>query len=198
MCFTAFDRMNAPEINQLFFALRKTPFGPAAVLWGILRGRPRIYQVLLSKPGKPADRIVRSDFSDVKRSSCNEIDRVTNKIAAFLSGENIRFSLDIIRLDLCSPFQQKVLRAEHGIPRGRVSTYQRIAGHLRNRNASRAVGTALATNPFPIIIPCHRAIRSNRTLGGYQGGLDMKRTLLEMEGIVFDDSGRIIADNLFY
>ena len=193
-----FNCMNAPEINQFFFALRKTPFGPAAVLWAIHQDRPRIYRVLLSKPGKPADRIVRSDFTDIKRSSCNEIDNVADKIVAFLSGENIRFSLDIARLDLCSPFQQKVLRAEHGIPRGRVSTYQRIAGHLRNRNASRAVGTALATNPFPIIIPCHRAIRSDGTLGGYQGGLDMKRTLLEMEGIVFDDSGRIAVGKLYY
>jgi len=190
--------MNAPDNGTLFFSLRKTPFGPAAVMWAIHQERPRIYRVLLTKPGTPADRIVRSSFPDVKRSSCHEIDIVSDKIAAFLSGDDIRFSLDIALLDLCSPFQQKVLRAEHGIPRGRVSTYQRIAIHLRNRNASRAVGTALATNPFPIIIPCHRAIRSDGTLGGYQGGLNMKRTLLEMEGVVFDDLGRIVVDKLFY
>ena len=186
------------ETNPMFSSLRKTPFGPTAVLWAVHKNQPRIYRVLLSKPGKPADRIVEADFPDVKRSSCGEIDIVADKIVAFLSGENIRFSLDIARMDLSSLFQQKVLRAEHGIPRGRVSTYQRIARHLRNRKASRAVGTALATNPFPIIIPCHRAIRSDGTLGGYQGGLDMKRTLLETEGILFDNSGRILVNKLFY
>jgi methylated-DNA-[protein]-cysteine S-methyltransferase len=110
----------------------------------------------------------------------------------------MNFPLEIIRLDLCSEFQQGVLRAEHGIPRGSISTYQRIAGHLGKPSGARAVGQALANNPFPIIIPCHRAIRSNRTLGGYQGGLAMKRALLEMEGIRFDDTGRIATKDFFY
>jgi methylated-DNA-[protein]-cysteine S-methyltransferase len=90
------------------------------------------------------------------------------------------------------------LRAEHGIPRGSVSTYQRIAKLLGNRNATRAVGGALANNPFPIIIPCHRAIRSDGTLGGYQGGLKMKRALLEMEGVFFNALGRVLTDKFFY
>jgi len=101
-------------------------------------------------------------------------------------------------MDLCSDFQQDVLRAEHGIPRGSVSTYQRIANHLDRPKGARAIGTALATNPFPIIVPCHRAIRSDRSLGGYQGGLEMKRTLLEMEGIDFDDTGRVVTMDFFY
>ena len=123
---------------------------------------------------------------------------VADQVVAFLAGEDIRFSLDIARLDLCSTFQQKVLRAEYGIPRGRVSTYQRIARHLGNPNGARAVGAALAHNPFPIIIPCHRAIRSDGTLGGYQGGLGMKRALLAMEGVRFDSKGRLLAGEIFY
>ncbi|MHA1663588.1 MAG: methylated-DNA--[protein]-cysteine S-methyltransferase, partial [Candidatus Thorarchaeota archaeon] len=55
----------------------------------------------------------------------------------------------------------------------------------------RAVGNALARNPFPIIVPCHRAIRSDRTLGGFQGGLKMKRRILEMEGVEFDSTSRV-------
>jgi len=131
-------------------------------------------------------------------SSCADVDLVADQIAAFLTGKGIRFSLKIVRLDLCSRFQQKVLVAEHGIPRGSVSTYQRIAKHLGNANGARAVGTALATNPFPIIIPCHRAIRSDGTPGGYQGGLQMKRALLKMEGILFDSSGRVVIEELYY
>jgi len=64
--------------------------------------------------------------------------------------------------------------------------------------AAWAVGTALATNPFPIIIPCHHAIRSDGTLGGYQGGLAMKRALLEMEGILFDSSSHVVTEDLYY
>ncbi|HQO79253.1 MAG TPA: MGMT family protein, partial [Thermodesulfobacteriota bacterium] len=57
--------------------------------------------------------------------------------------------------------------------------------HIGIAGSSRAVGTALAKNPFPIIIPCHRAVRANGALGGYQGGIGMKRALLEMEGVEF-------------
>jgi len=84
------------------------------------------------------------------------------------------------------------------IPRGAVSTYQRIARHVGRPNGARAVGNALANNPFPVIVPCHRAIRTDRSLGGYQGGFKMKRTLLEMEGIDFDDTGRVAAKGFFY
>ena len=186
------------ETNQSFYCLRRTPFGLVAVLWSIHREQPKIRRILLSTPKISAKQIVQTSFQNFMPSSCAEVDLVADQIAAFLTGKDIRFSLEIVRLDLCSRFQQKVLRAEHGIPRGRVSTYQRIALHLGNANGARAVGTALATNPFPIIIPCHRAIRSDGTLGGYQGGLQMKRALLKMEGILFDSLGRIIAEELYY
>jgi methylated-DNA-[protein]-cysteine S-methyltransferase len=127
-----------------------------------------------------------------------EIQDVCDSIADFLAGSDVVFSLDTIHLDVCSPFQRSVLEAEHKIPRGMVSTYQRIARHLGRPSAARAVGTALATNPFPIIIPCHRAIRSDRSLGGYQGGIPMKRKLLKMEGIRFDSAGKVSSGDFFY
>jgi methylated-DNA-[protein]-cysteine S-methyltransferase len=123
---------------------------------------------------------------------------LAESIAAFLAGRDVRFPLGDIRLDLCSEFQQRVLRAEYTIPRGRVSTYGRIAAHLGVPKAARAVGGCLANNPFPIVIPCHRAIRSDRTLGGYQGGTEMKRALLEMEGIGFDANGRVLVREFYY
>jgi methylated-DNA-[protein]-cysteine S-methyltransferase len=191
-------RMKTTEIIQSFYCLRRTAFGSVAVLWSVHREQPKIWRVVISQPSESAGQIVRIFFPGLRSSSCTAVDRVVDRIAAFLAGESIRFSLDNVRMDLCSPFQQKVLRAEHGIPRGRVSTYQRIARHLGNADAARAVGTALATNPFPIIIPCHRAIRSDGTLGGYQGGLQMKRALLKMEGVLFDSSGHAIAEKLYY
>jgi len=190
--------MKKIETAQSFYCFRKTPFGPVAFLWSVYRGQPKILRVLLSKSGGSSKQLVKTSFSDFISSSCPEVDVVADQIVAFLTGDNIRFSLDIARLALCSKFQQKVLRAEHGIPRGRVSTYQRIARYLGNANGARAVGTALANNPFPIIIPCHRAIRSDGTLGGYQGGPEMKRSLLEMEGTLFNAFGRVVTGEFFY
>jgi len=186
------------ETAQSFHCFRKTPFGPVAVFWSVHQSRPKIRRVLLSKLGVSAEHLVKAAFPDLVSSSCAEVDVVADRIVAFLTGHDVRFSLDIALLDLCSSFQQKVLRAEHGIPRESVSTYQRIATHLGNAKGARAVGAALANNPFPIIIPCHRAIRSDGALGGYQGGLKMKRALLEMEGVLFNDMGRVLTGKFFY
>lgn len=170
---------------------RETRFGPVALLWSAERGRPGILRVFLSREGVSAERLVTESFPESISSTCAEIDTVAESIVSFLSGDDVRFSLDIVRLDTCSRFQQKVLRAEHGIPRGRVSTYGSIAKSIGDGRAARATGSALATNPFPLLIPCHRAIRSDGSLGGYQGGSGMKRSLLEMEGVLFDSAGRI-------
>lgn len=181
------------ETARVFCCLRRTRFGPVALVWALHREQPKVLRVLLSRPDQPAGGAVRGLYPEASaaRPGCPEIDGLADRIAAFLAGEPVRLSLEIARMELCSPFQQRVLRAEHAIPRGRVSTYRRIAAHLGNPNAARAVGTALATNPFPVIVPCHRAIRSDGSLGGYQGGTRMKRTLLEAEGISFDASGRV-------
>jgi methylated-DNA-[protein]-cysteine S-methyltransferase len=119
-------------------------------------------------------------------------------IKAFLEGEDIEFGLGGVRLDLCRPFKRKVLRVEHAIPRGRVTTYGRLARRLGSLKGARAVGNSLATNPFPVVVPCHRAIRSDGSLGGYQGGAEMKRALLELEGIIFDRKGRAVVGEFYY
>jgi len=176
--------------------LPTTPFGSVAVLWSVFRSEPKIIRILLSRPETSAMQTLKKFNTAPSASSCAEIDALLRQIEAFLNGEDIQFSLDIVRLDLCSAFQQKVLHAEHAIPRGRVSTYHLIAKSIDNPNGARAVGLALATNPFPIVIPCHRAIRSDGSIGGFQGGLEMKRALLIKEGISFDDAGRVICTRL--
>jgi len=137
-------------------------------------------------------------YPNSQASSCAEIDDVPTAIKGVLEGEEIEFSLDVAELGLCTEFQQLVLRAEHRIPRGSISTYQLIAEYLGKKNGARAVGNALANNPFPLIVPCHRAVRSDRHLGGYQGGVEMKRALLEKEGIPFGDAGRIASAQFHY
>jgi methylated-DNA-[protein]-cysteine S-methyltransferase len=187
-----------PELGlPLLFSFR-TAFGPTAIIWSMHGGRPGILQVFLSRPDAKADRMARASYQGAEESSCPEVDLVAGMIRAFLEGEDISFPLDGFRMDLLGGFQQSVLRAEHGIPRGRVSTYGRIAARLGIPKGSRAVGTALATNPFPIIIPCHRAIRSDGTLGGYQGGLGMKQVLLRMECVPFTEKGRVENVDFYY
>ena len=178
--------------------IKSTPFGPVGVIWTRLNDKPEIVRILLSKPGLSAQDQVSELYPNSQPSSCAEIDDVTIAIKGLLEGEEIEFSLDIADLSLCTEFQQLVLRAEHRIPRGSISTYQLIAKYLGKRNGARAVGNALANNPFPLIVPCHRAIRSDRHLGGYQGGLEMKRALLEKEGIPFDDTGRVACEQFHY
>ncbi len=183
--------MRNDDSGKYFLYIHTPTFGSVAVLWSMFHSEPGIFRILLSGQGVNAEAYVSEFFHDCRSGSCRMIDSVAGDIEAFLSGEDISFSLSLVRMDLCSEFQQKVLIIEQSIPRGYVSTYQRIAERLGNPCASRAVGNALARNPFPIIIPCHRAIRSDRTLGGYQGGTDMKRRLLSMEGIHFDEKNRV-------
>jgi methylated-DNA-[protein]-cysteine S-methyltransferase len=178
--------------------IKSTPFGPVALIWSTLEGSPKIVRILLSKPGLSAEDQVSRIYSNTQMSSCAEIDAVAMAIKAFLEGNNVVFSFDVVTLELCSSFQKAVLCAEYQIPRGSVSTYQLIARYLGKENGARAVGNALAKNPFPIIVPCHRAIRSDLHIGGFQGGLDMKRALLEKEGITFDKLGRVICQRLYY
>jgi len=184
--------------DAIFFSLRETRFAPVAVLWSAGRDRPGVERILLSRPGMTAREKIGVLFPAAVRSSNPEVGALLDGIEDFIAGGDVRFPLDSIRLDRCSPFQRSVLVAEHAIPRGRVSTYRLLAGHLGNPKAARAVGTALATNPFPIVIPCHRAIRSDGSLGGFQGGLAMKRALLMLEGVAFRDESRVDFPNLHY
>ena len=184
--------------NPCCHYVRKTRFGPAVILWETRSNRPMVRQILISRPGQSAEINLKERFPGSVPSSCGPIDDLAGRIVAFLDGADVRFALEPVRLDLCPPFQQRVLLAEYGIPRGSVSTYGRMAAHLGIPGGARAVGNALATNPFPIVIPCHRAIRSDGALGGYQGGLAMKRALLEQEGVVIDERGRVRSPKLYY
>lgn len=86
-------------------------------------------------------------------------------------------------LSAVSPFQKKVYRALWEIPFGKTRSYQEVAQALGKPKAARAVGQANKRNPIPILIPCHRVISTDGTIGGYSCGIGMKRKLLKHEGI---------------
>lgn len=178
--------------------IEPTPFGDVALIWSEMEGSPRIIQVLISKPDSSALDQLNMIYPDVKFHSEEAIERVADTIRRFFKGEDVTFSLDMVALERCSPFQEAVLYAEYHIPRGCVSTYRLLANHIGNPKGARAVGNALARNPFPIIIPCHRAVRSDGYIGCFQGGWGMKKTLLEKEGVKITDDGRVITEHFYY
>ncbi|MCS7250441.1 MAG: MGMT family protein [candidate division WOR-3 bacterium] len=83
-----------------------------------------------------------------------------------------------------SEFAKKVLEIVKKIPKGKVVSYKEIAIKLGNKNLARAVGQVLKRNPYPIIIPCHRVIKSDGKIGGYSLGIKKKKELLKKEGIL--------------
>jgi O-6-methylguanine DNA methyltransferase len=101
------------------------------------------------------------------------------QVVEYLEGKRSDFDL---RLDLRgTPFQRSVWNALLEIPYGVTRSYADVARAVGNPNAVRAVGTANGTNPIPLVVPCHRVIATGGKLGGYGGGLDLKRQLLAME-----------------
>ena len=119
----------------------------------------------------PHEKIVKNNF---------ELKKVSNQIHEYFDLSRKEFSLDIdIQL---SSFYITALTKVIEIPYGETSSYKSIAIKTGNPNASRAVGNANANNPLPIIIPWHRVIANDGSIGGYGGGLQTKRFLLELEG----------------
>lgn len=105
--------------------------------------------------------------------------------------KNRRFNVSRLRQEAFSGFKLKVLLAVNKIPRGKVASYKKIARMAGCKRAFRAVGNALAANPFLITVPCHRVVCYDGSLGGFKKGTALKRKLLGREGVKFDDKGRV-------
>jgi methylated-DNA-[protein]-cysteine S-methyltransferase len=113
----------------------------------------------------------------------SRLDGIRRELDAYFAGRLQSFATPL-DWQLVGPFQRKVLGATAAIPYGSVSTYSDVAASAGNPKASRAAGNALGANPMPIVVPCHRVLRSGGGFGGYTGGIDKKRTLLELEGVI--------------
>lgn len=180
--------------SDFLFAVLPSDFGNVVVVWRSFHNTmvrvflPRQFRLFKS-----------SDFhrSGVECIPSGFIAEQCRRIEAMLQGHNVRFDLEVCDWSITTRFQRRVLLMENKIPWGRVSTYYRVASKIGKPSAARAVGNALARNPFPLVIPCHRAIRSDGSLGGYAGGIEMKRKLLELEGIEFDSRGRVITNRIW-
>ncbi|MFJ2630470.1 methylated-DNA--[protein]-cysteine S-methyltransferase [Streptomyces sp. NPDC087422] len=109
---------------------------------------------------------------------------VTEQMEAYFAGELKEFSL-ALDWSLITGFNRRVLRElAAGVPYGTVVGYQDLADRVGERGAARAVGTAMGANPIPLVVPCHRVVESDGGIGGFGGGLEIKRTLLALEGVL--------------
>ena len=112
-----------------------------------------------------------------------QLDDVRRELDEYFAGKRERFDLSIDLSLVRGPFGRRILEATAAIPFGGVSTYRGVAEAAGNAAAVRAAGNALGANPIPIVVPCHRVLRTGGTLGGYTGGLERKERLLALEGV---------------
>ncbi|MEU6473495.1 methylated-DNA--[protein]-cysteine S-methyltransferase [Streptomyces massasporeus] len=106
------------------------------------------------------------------------------QVEAYFAGERRDFDLPL-DWSLISGFNREVLRElASGVPYGQVVGYGDLAGRVGQPGAAQAVGTAMGANPLPVVVPCHRVVESGGGIGGFGGGLDTKRRLLALEGVL--------------
>jgi methylated-DNA-[protein]-cysteine S-methyltransferase len=108
------------------------------------------------------------------------LDEPRRELDEFFGGHRREFDLALDRR-LMTDFTRRILTATAAIPYGSVSTYGAVAHEAGSPRGYRAAGNALGSNPMPIVIPCHRVLHADGGIGGYTGGLERKRTLLELE-----------------
>lgn len=151
-----------------------SPFGPVWIAWS----RNGITGLTPTSAAKTVD-----EFADHHRRVVYGADTLPTTLKAEIeealeTGDSVGLAFDLRGL---SSFQTSVLESCATIPAGSVRPYGWIAEELHKPGATRAVGTALAKNPIPLLIPCHRVVRSDGTVGNYAFGPDMKRELLDRE-----------------
>ena len=170
---TAADR----DLIDVAYRTLDTPIGPlllAATHTGLVRvafEREDFDTVLAQLAAKVSPRIV---------AAPGPLDAVATQLEEYFAGTRHAFDLPLDHA-LSSGFRQEVQRFLPHIGYGRTLTYKEVAAQVGNPTAVRAVGTACATNPLPVVVPCHRVLRSDGGLGGYLGGLEAKTTLLDLE-----------------
>jgi methylated-DNA-[protein]-cysteine S-methyltransferase len=162
------------------------------IVWQYNGRMPQIEQIFLPCAKIKLLARIKKEFPEVIAKEQKIPGKIATQIAEFYSGKKIKFDLSLLNLKKLSGFSAKVLKESCKIPYGKVATYSGLAVKVGSPRAARAVGTALANNPFPLIIPCHRVVRSDRTLGGFGGGLRMKKELLQREGVAVDSKTKVV------
>lgn len=174
----------------MFYQIIKAGNDEIGLVWEDAGEKTQVERIYLPGRGKMVSRIIR-DFPAVDKKQRRISKGIDHLIADLYDGKRKKFDLSFLNLSGLTSFSAKVLRQAFQIPRGKVAAYSSLAAKTGCPRAARAVGSALANNPFPIVIPCHRVVRSDGRIGQFGGGSDMKRLLLGREGVILDEEGRV-------
>ena len=142
--------------------------------WGVEGNAKVITRIYLPSEAGPASRGV----------APKAVRAGAQQLAEYLAGKRKAFHVPLLHV-AATPFQLEVWEALSEIPFGEVRTYAEVAEAIGRPRAMRAIGNANHVNPWPVIVPCHRVV-ARHGIGGYGGGTDVKRYLLELEGVTYD------------
>jgi methylated-DNA-[protein]-cysteine S-methyltransferase len=165
-------------VPELFLGTLDSPFGPMAAAIG------RDGLVRLAYPEQDLESLGEElclALSARIATDDGRLDTLRGELEAYFAGRLRRFRT---RVDwsLIGPFSRRVLKATAEIPYGGWLSYGEVAAEAGSPRGARAAGNALGSNPIALLIPCHRVLGSGGAIGGYGGGIDRKRMLLELEG----------------
>ncbi len=181
--FTA--RAAGEGLLDVAYTTADSPFGP------LLLAQTRRGLVRVGLPNQDADELLvdlAERISPRVLEAPAQLDAARRELDLYFGGKLDHFDLPL-DWRLSGGFRQRVLRAISRIPYGQTRSYTEMARKAGNERAVRAAGTACGSNPIPLVVPCHRVLRTGGALGGYGGGLPMKRALLELEGVLDESPG---------
>lgn len=173
-------RASKEGLLDVAYTSTDSPFGPL-LLATTNRGLVRV-----GLPNQDADGLLvelANRVSPRVLEAPSRLDPVRRELDLYFEGKLEHFELTL-DWRLSKDFRRKVLRAIARIPYGQTRSYTQMATSAGNERAVRAAGTACGSNPIPIVVPCHRVLRTSGALGGYGGGLPMKEGLLRLEGVL--------------
>jgi methylated-DNA-[protein]-cysteine S-methyltransferase len=180
----AIDRFKARAAGEglldVAYTTTDSPFGP------LLLAQTEKGLVRIGLPNQDADELLvdlAERVSPRMLEAPKELDEVRRELDLYFEGKLESFDLPL-DWQLSGGFRQRVLRAIDRIPYGQTRSYTEMARTAGNERAVRAAGSACGSNPIPLVVPCHRVLRTGGALGGYGGGLPMKEALLHLEGVL--------------
>jgi methylated-DNA-[protein]-cysteine S-methyltransferase len=174
------ERAAAEGLLDVAYATADSPFG-TLLLATTPKGLVRV-----GLPNQDADDLLTDLATRVSPrvlEAPTQLDQARRELDLYFEGKLTEFDLPL-DWRLSKDFRRKVLRAIARIPYGQTRSYTQMATSAGNERAVRAAGSACGSNPLPLVVPCHRVLRTGGALGGYGGGLPMKEGLLRLEGIL--------------
>ncbi len=179
LAVTLADRAEREGLADVGYGTVETPVG-TMLLAGTERGLVRVVlpredfdEVLADLAARVSPRLLEAP---------RRVDAARRELDEYFAGARREFDLDLDWRLITGSFRCNVLEATSAVPFGQAITYTEAAARAGNPRASRAAGNALGSNPIPVVIPCHRVVRTGGAIGGYGGGPEMKRFLLHHEG----------------